>query len=202
MLRGEAWVALRLIRIDVARALTPSQLRIVPILPGRTLGMLAMVRYGPGSTLTYHELIVAPALGYASGRAGFWISQISVDSPASAAAGRHEWALPKTLARFNWNAHATRSYAVDDASECVEMRVEQETGLHASAPLYAPVLSHDGDGWRWSVGEGRATINRARGAVCVAPSSKLAELGFQHVRHLYRVTFDAQLDASTPLLHQ
>ncbi len=37
-------------------------LNIVPVLPGKTLGVLYCACYGPASVLKYHELIIAPAL--------------------------------------------------------------------------------------------------------------------------------------------
>src|ERR1700752_1700139 len=97
-LEGAAIVTMRTVAIDTARAFVPKGLRIVPVLPGRTLAVMAVAGYGPGSALEYHELVVSPALTFARGKIGFWLSHIYVDSEASLWAGRQIWGLPKELA--------------------------------------------------------------------------------------------------------
>jgi hypothetical protein len=62
----------------------------------------AFVSYEPGSALTYSELLVArpvPAPGGRGRRVS--ITDIWVDSPASAAGGRELWAIPKDLCDFD-----------------------------------------------------------------------------------------------------
>jgi hypothetical protein len=91
--------------VDNTRALPfiPSELKIISMLPGKTLGGVYLASYGPGSVLEYNELIVATALVRYSGRsAGFWISHIYVDSNDSMAGGQEIWGLPKELAQFTW----------------------------------------------------------------------------------------------------
>lgn len=68
---------------------------------GKTSGMLAYLRYLPPSPLQYQELIWIPAMVRAGGRRGWFVDKIYVDDEASLAAGRTEWALPKTLAKFD-----------------------------------------------------------------------------------------------------
>lgn len=60
----------------------------------------AFVSYGPGSPLTYSELLVArPVRTDRDGRR-VTITDIWVDSPASVAGGRELWAIPKDLCDF------------------------------------------------------------------------------------------------------
>jgi len=68
---------------------------------GRASGMLVYLRYLPPSPLVYRELIWIPAMVRAGGRRGWYVDKIYVDDEASLAAGRAEWALPKTLAQFD-----------------------------------------------------------------------------------------------------
>ncbi len=67
-LKGGALQTLHLVDIQKVRPFVPPELHVVPILPGKTLGVVYLANYGAGSVLTYNELIVAPALTrYASG---------------------------------------------------------------------------------------------------------------------------------------
>jgi acetoacetate decarboxylase len=60
----------------------------------------AFVSYGPGSDLSYSELLVArPVRNETHGRR-VSITDIWVDSPASVAGGRELWAIPKRLCDF------------------------------------------------------------------------------------------------------
>ncbi len=99
-----------LLALERAQAWCPAPLRVLPVVPGRTLALLYLARYGQGSTLCYHELIVAcalarsPAAGGHPAASGFWISHIYVDDVRSQAGGRAIWGLPKALARFEWDA--------------------------------------------------------------------------------------------------
>lgn len=67
---------------------------------GRTTGVLAYLRYLPPSPLAYDELIWLPTMVRAGGTRGWFVERIYVDDEASRDAGQLEWALPKTLARF------------------------------------------------------------------------------------------------------
>ena len=101
-LRGHALQTLQLVDITRAQPLLPSKLKIVAVLPGKTLGGVYLATYGPGSVLEYNELIVAAALVRYAGKWGFWISHIYVDDADSMAGGRELWGLPKELAQFIW----------------------------------------------------------------------------------------------------
>jgi acetoacetate decarboxylase len=84
------------------RPLVPEAVCILPVLPGKTLGLLMWVHYGLGSTLNYNELIFLPALVIYRGRIGMWVSHIYVDDEQSYLGGRQMFGVPKELARFEW----------------------------------------------------------------------------------------------------
>lgn len=102
-LRGQALLALRWLPLREAQRLVPDDVRLVPLAPRRTLCVVLCAHYASGSTLTYDELIFAPGLVRSGGRFGAWISGIWVDDPASLAAGREIWGLPKQRATFHWS---------------------------------------------------------------------------------------------------
>ena len=107
-LKGYAIQALQLIDIEKARPLIPSELEIVSIWPGKTLGTVYISSYQSGSVMEYNELIVAPALVRYHNKIGAWISHIYVDNPDSVAGGREIWGLPKELADFTWENSENR----------------------------------------------------------------------------------------------
>jgi len=101
-LKGYAIQTLHLVNVDRVRPLIPSELDIISIWPGKTLGGVYLSNYGSGSVLEYSELIVAPAVVSYRGKIGAWISHIYVDNADSVAGGREIWGLPKELAEFSW----------------------------------------------------------------------------------------------------
>ncbi|MEG4283650.1 acetoacetate decarboxylase family protein [Microcoleus sp. A006_D1] len=101
-LQGYAVQTLQLVDVARVRPLVPSELEIVCLLPGKTLGGIYISSYGLGSVMEYNELIVVSAIASYAGKWGAWISHIYVDNPNSAAGGREIWKLPKELAQFSW----------------------------------------------------------------------------------------------------
>ncbi len=101
-LQGYAIQTLHLIDVDRVRSLIPSELEIISVLPGKTLGGVYLSYYGQGSVLEYSELIVISGVVAHSGKLGGWISHIYVDNPDSVAGGREIWGLPKEMAEFTW----------------------------------------------------------------------------------------------------
>lgn len=101
-LRGYALPTLQLIELEQVRPLIPSQLEIVSVLPGKTLGGVYVSFYDSSSVLQYSELIVVAALVRHAQQWGSWISHIYVDDADSVAGGREIWGLPKELAEFSW----------------------------------------------------------------------------------------------------
>ncbi|MGB3264867.1 MAG: acetoacetate decarboxylase family protein [Microcoleus sp.] len=104
-LQGYAVQTLQLIDVARVRALVPSELEIVSLLPGKTLGGIYISSYGLGSVMEYNELIVVSAIANYAGKWGAWISHIYVDNPNSVAGGREIWGLPKELAQFSWEGN-------------------------------------------------------------------------------------------------
>lgn len=102
VLKGYAVYALHLIDIDNARSLVPTELEIVSVWPGKTIGGIYLSAYGSGSVLEYNEAIVVAGLVSYAGKLGSWISHIYVDNPDSVAGGREIWGLPKELGQFSW----------------------------------------------------------------------------------------------------
>ncbi len=101
-LQGYAFQTVQLVDIDRVRPLVPSELEIISVWPGKTLGGVYLSSYQSGSVLEYNELIViAAGLSY-RGKFGAWVSHIYVDHPDSVAGGREIWGLPKELADFTW----------------------------------------------------------------------------------------------------
>ncbi|PSB53549.1 acetoacetate decarboxylase [filamentous cyanobacterium Phorm 6] len=104
-LQGYAVQTLQLIDVARVRPLVPSELEIVSVLPGKTLGGVYISSYGLGSVMEYNELIVVSAIANYAGKWGAWISHIYVDNPNSVAGGREIWGLPKELAQFSWEGN-------------------------------------------------------------------------------------------------
>jgi hypothetical protein len=66
------------------------------------LTMGAFLRYDEGSSGPYDEILAAPTFVYRNRHVSFPVPFIAVDSEASVAGGRENWAIPKTLAEFDW----------------------------------------------------------------------------------------------------
>lgn len=107
-LQGYAFQTLQPLDIDRVRPLIPSELEIISVWPGKTLGGVYLSYYGSDSVLEYSELIVIPALVAYGGKFGGWVSHIYVDNSDSVAGGREIWGLPKELAEFNWEDNCVR----------------------------------------------------------------------------------------------
>jgi hypothetical protein len=107
--------------------------RSIPV----TLG--AFLRYDDGPAGAYDEILASPTFMLRNRRVCMGVPFIAVDSETSIAGGRENWALPKTLAQFDW-------------------RLDGDTPSHLTAA---------GDGWsvqarvRWS---GPRTVLFARGS--------------------------------------
>lgn len=112
-LEGFALQTLHLLDVDRVRPLIPTDLKILSLLPGKTLGGVYIASYQAGSTLRYNELIVISGLIHQSNQWGGWISHIYVDHPDSLAGGREIWGLPKQMAQFHWNFTQNPSVQVE-----------------------------------------------------------------------------------------
>ncbi|MCU0553100.1 MAG: acetoacetate decarboxylase family protein, partial [Leptolyngbya sp. Prado105] len=105
ILKGYGFLTLHLVDVAQAEKYIPNDLDIVQVLPGKTIGGVVLGKYEPGSTLTYGELIVVPALVRQGGQIGAWISHIYVDDLSSVAGGHEIWGLPKESAQFLWQSN-------------------------------------------------------------------------------------------------
>jgi hypothetical protein len=94
-LRGQMYVSLFLLPRRRLPALPPP-LRPVTV-AGHAFVGAAWVRYEPGGTLTYRELLSA-VLTHERGRPGVTITDIWVDDARSRDGGRALWGIPKELA--------------------------------------------------------------------------------------------------------
>lgn len=182
-LAGEAFVATRPVAIRSVRPWVPESLRIVPIAPGRTLAVLAFLRYAEGSTLRYHEFICAPALVAHRSHVGSWISHIHVDNAASLAGGRELWSLPKQMGSFDWTCERIE---LSSPEVSCRLEVRAQGWLALPVPLVAPAFGtyRNAVGWFVATGHGRLTRMPAR---LHMRCPELDRLGFDQVRHVYRI---------------
>jgi Acetoacetate decarboxylase (ADC) len=67
------------------------------------LTVAAFLRYKEGPVGAYDELLAMPNVLLRDRRLSLHVPFIAVDSEASIAGGRANWALPKTLAEFDWD---------------------------------------------------------------------------------------------------
>ena len=129
---------MHLAEIAAVRHLVPPGMKIVAVLPGRTLASLYFASYKGESSLTYHELAIAVAVVSHDGKPHAWAPQLYVDEPASVAGGRAIWGLHKTLATFE----RTRTYARGTVTVRVDGRpiAALQVGAFGPAlPLRAPL---------------------------------------------------------------
>jgi acetoacetate decarboxylase len=176
-LKGFAVQTIRLVDTAKARPFIPPDLDIVPIFPGKTLGLMYLASYGQGSALSYNELIVVPALARHGKNVGFWISHIYVDHSDSMAGGREIWGLPKELARFEWRLGEESEVLVSqDERVLCNLRYARRLRLWHQ-PLFLPVLSKQGGNLLRFEGRLTAKLGLGKGWMDIPPDSPFAALG-------------------------
>jgi hypothetical protein len=126
---------------------------------GWRLGAVVLGRYGPGSTLAYHELVVFSAVARAGALVGLDVAYIAVDSDASVAGGRQIWGLPKRVADFTWTAAAAVT-VVENGVPVLRARVRRR-GPRLPLPVLAPFFGRL---------DGRRVHAVARGRLLAAPA--------------------------------
>lgn len=121
--------------------LRPLPAGVRPLLPfGRTLVGAAFIVYRPGGVLAYREL-AALAVVRSGLRLALTITDIWVDSAASALGGRELWGIPKELAAFDvsengrFEASARPSASAPAALPVASLRFEPQNPLPALPPL-------------------------------------------------------------------
>ena len=173
---GPAAIVPVLVPLATARAHVPADVAMVPVAPGRTAGGLLVARYEEGSTLTYGELLVFPALTRVAGSVGMWISHAYVDSPASLEGGRRMWGVPKDLAAFAWRDGGV-AITRDDGTPLLDA---SWPAPRRTLPLPGVTRSNGTTGGadrRAFSGAGRLTMGPVRARVDVPPHSPFAALG-------------------------
>lgn len=116
-LQGYSIQSLQPVDIEQVRPVIPTELEIISIFPGKTLGGIYIASYDTGSSLLYNELIVVGALTRYANQVGAWVSHIYVDNPDSVAGGREIWGLPKQLAQFTWEQGSQNRVSVYQESQ-------------------------------------------------------------------------------------
>lgn len=180
-LEGFALQTLHLLDVDQVRPLIPADLKILSVLPGKTLGGVYIASYQAGSTLRYNELIVFSGLIHQFSKWGGWISQIYVDHPDSMAGGREVWGLPKQMAQFHW-----------DGTKNISVQVEQDQrslcsidcgwqSPHWPQSLSAPAFSLLGQKLLYFKGEANFNLHLAGLHLTVPPESSLHEVSLGRV---------------------
>ncbi|HEY8475564.1 MAG TPA: acetoacetate decarboxylase family protein [Chloroflexota bacterium] len=178
-LRGVALQTVQRLDAQRVRHLVPAPLEVLALGPAGTLGGVYLAAYGPGSTLSYHELIVVASLVHHDGRLGAWVSSILVDDEASAAGGREIWGLPKVLATFHWEPGPPPRITVRQGEEEVCSLAYQRRIALGRLRLPLPVFgARHGDLVYWR-GTMRARPGLASFQLTVPPTSPLAGLGLK-----------------------
>ena len=77
----------------------------------------ALIRYRETPVGPYHEVLASPALLLGGRGPEAAVPFIAVDSLPSVHGGRENWALPKTLARFDWPPEPRGGFEVDAEGE-------------------------------------------------------------------------------------
>lgn len=113
-LQGYALITLQLLDIEKVRPFIPSELNIISVLPGKTVGGVYLSKYNASSALEYSELIIIAGFLSYKGKFGGWVSHIYVDNPDSVAGGREVWGLPKELAQFTWTENSVTVRQADN----------------------------------------------------------------------------------------
>lgn len=196
-LRGYAVQTLQLVDTRRARQFVPSGLPIVSVLPGKTLGVVYLASYGPGSTLEYNELIIVPALTRYARKLGFWISHIYVDNPDSMIGGRELWGLPKEMAQFTWDRGEESQITVRQNGRLLCTMQYGRPRWLLPVPIYLPTFSRRDSNLLWFKGNITARMGIARGRWQVPDESPFAPLDLSRSGLTYHYQ-DMNFVASAP----
>jgi acetoacetate decarboxylase len=199
-LYGQALQSIHLVDLAKAKELVPTDLEIVSVLPGKTLGSLYLSVYDANSTLEYHELIVVAALVRYQGKIGSWVSHIYVDNLDSVAGGREVWGLPKEMADFTWNDRQIQ-VAQGDRSLC-QVQYSQG-GLPLSPWGKSRIIGKGFSGLTEDVlafaGDFEAKLKWVSGDITIPNESPFAKLNLGHP--LLTLQFnDLHLTANAPII--
>lgn len=184
-LQGYALQTVKVIDIERVRPFIPSELEILSVWPGKTVGGVYLSYYGSGSVLEYSELIVVAGVVSYSGKIGGWVSHIYVDSTDSVAGGREIWGLPKELAEFTWEKETPHTSGYEN---CVTVRQGERTlcslhynpqNLGLQVPFSGEVFSTKRDSILLFKGELKSRISLVSSQLIIPPESPFASLGLE-----------------------
>ena len=195
---GPAAIVPVLIPLTIARPHVPEDVALVPVAPGRTAGGLLVARYEEGSTLTYGELLVFPALTRIGSSVGMWISNAYVDSEQSLHGGRRMWGVRKDLATFAWRDGGV-AVAHEDGTPLLDMGWRTPRRTLPLPGLTRSNGSAGGTDRRAFAGSGRLTMGPARAAVDVGAQAPFATLELHGTRRALAGHADFRLRAPTVL---
>jgi hypothetical protein len=143
--------------------------------PGKTLASVYFASYEEGSTLIYHEIVLAVGLVWAGGRLGFALPRLYVDSAESYAGGRAIWGAPKELATFTVNQHVSgEEIGVHQAGDQImSLRFGKPRW---TVPAWVPLPSFGvrGNDLLFYVGSLKAQMGYVSAQVSVSPRSPFA----------------------------
>lgn len=170
------YAVFRAYRVPTAEIPLPSGLTPISKF-GQSIGLFGYIRYEAPSPLEYAELLWLPTMVMARGRRGYYVERMHVDCERSLAAGRIEWALPKTLAHFDERDGEIAVKTADGSSF--------ELGFRAFGPAFRAAaqlatLQSRGDEILRFNSKMRA---RASFASIKLNSIKIAESGWESFRH-------------------
>ncbi|MEX0269716.1 acetoacetate decarboxylase family protein [Leptolyngbyaceae cyanobacterium UHCC 1019] len=178
ILEGYGFQTLHLLDVDLARRFVPSDLQIIQVLPGKTLGGVYLVYYSNSPVEAYNELIIVSGIVTHAGKVGAWISHLYVDNPNSVEGGRNIWGLPKELAQFRWNLEGFPQVHVsqNDLALCTLTCARRSPSLNL--PLAAPVLSQLDSKVMLFSGHGKFNLQLIGSTLDVPSSSPFSPLNF------------------------
>jgi hypothetical protein len=195
-LRGDAAVAVRLVRKELVRPLVAPDAHIVCVWPGRTLAVLFLAHYHASPVGEYRELIVAPGIVRVRGRVGFWISHILVDSEASMIAGRSIWALPKEIASMQWQSVSYTDMRVDAPLLKLSARFPTPRASVRLPFIGAALSRRSGVTKQFSV-RGIASVGTVGTKIDMMAGTDVQALGFQAARTMF-VCRDMKITIGSP----
>jgi acetoacetate decarboxylase len=196
MLTGDAVMSIHPVDTRAARSLVPDPLLMVSVLPGKTLGMIYLARYG-GALRHYHELVVAPALVSIGRKTGFLIAGVAVDNPDVSACSKEFRGLRKNIAEFDWEPGTKGEIRVTDGGLLLcsfQGASPRHFGyLHKAIPF---ITNHDG-GWVMLREEFLARTGVAVGRVDIPAGSPFAVPGMGRTGAAFHL-HGLQLSVSDP----
>ena len=119
---GPLYGGLFLARVKKLRRYIPPRLKVVHVIPGRTLGFFYCCRFGKGSDIEYNELVLFPALVRCGKKLGFWGEVMYVDNEDARVGIYDRSGIPKTMAAFEHDTSIRRITVSRDGRAMASVR--------------------------------------------------------------------------------